>query len=251
MGCSVNIFLFDFVHIFYDRKWIMTNKKDILNILYDYMIKEKSVTFIADKYNVHRNTVTNIYNRNELSKEKILELKQKYDDFIITDSDLEHIFRIDKIVKVSPDDLRIIENCCKKNLNCYLTPDHLCYRLAEKYNVGVEYVINYNPRKMDFEFVYKDIIGYQPFKAKREYMIQVRKIRDKTHPPKNYEEVFYSYYKGKRISYQSFYNYARNYWDEYAMDFWEEIQRNKLTFGQYLDKYYYYDFNDKKIKKLE
>lgn len=230
--------------------------EDRLKILYYRKIENKSIVYITEKLNVHRNSIRNICNKSELSNDIIIKLNNQLGNEEIDEYDLYKYFQRTRQSKINQSDKKEIEKCCKKHLNCYLSPEELCVKLSIEYNIYKKHIIGYNPSKIDHLSLYENCYEFIPYTKKAKYIRKIRKIRDRIYPPKNYNEVYNFYqktasYACTQISYSCFYNYARNYWNDFAQEYWEIINSKNITFGEYLDRYYYYDDNDDEIKKIK
>lgn len=229
----------------------MTNKNR-LNVLYFKKIENKSNAEIAQELNIHRNSVRNICNKYNLSNDLIIRLKHQLENNEISECKLCDYFPYTpRQRKITDIDIKEIEECCKNHLNCYLSPEELCVELAKQKFVDKKYIIHYNSFNIENTHIFE---GDYDWHMRRKYLRKIREIRSIISPPKNYDDVYHWYYKKtesyfrNNISYSGFYGYAKKYWYDNAQEFWQFIRSKNLTFGEYLDKYFYYDDNDKKIK---
>lgn len=187
-----------------------------LNILYDVRINQMSVTEIAKKYNVHRNTIRNV--RMAYADIKDEDVIKYYEN----PSSSNNIFVKKRTPKVSKADLEIIEQVCKKYLNCYLTPEQICEKLCEKKEVEFDTVQNYDRRTYER-------LRFNVRRAKGRYISKIFSIRNKRHPSKNFQEVYEEYCAiiDSPVSRECFYLYAR--------DFWIEADWENKTLGELID----------------
>lgn len=187
-----------------------------LNILYDARIKQMSVTEIAEKYNVHRNTVRNVITAYVDIEDK--DVIRYYEN----PSSSNNIFVKKRTPKVSKADLEIIEQVCKEHLNCYLTPEQLCRKLCKKKKVDFNEVQDYNSRTL--EDMRTIVYG-----VRERYISKIFSIRNKRHPSKNFKEVYEKYYItiGSPISRECFNLYAR--------EFWIDVDWGNKTLGELID----------------
>lgn len=211
----------------------MTTNLDILNILYDKKISKKSVTLISKEYNVARGTVYNLCNRYNLRKDEILKFKKDVDEGRISEISLNKYFDNSRKKKVTETDISVIKTFCKKYLNCYLSPEKYCEKLCELKDIHIEHIVNYGPNT-DFR-----IAGVgEPFEygKKREYRSKILYIRGKESPVKNFREVYDCYFlcdstnNPRNLSWNTFYNYAKGYWDD-------KCTWGNLKLGEYIDKF--------------
>lgn len=175
-----------------------------------------SITEIAEKYNVHRNTVRNVIMAYADIEDK--DVIRYYEN----PSSSNNIFVKKRTPKVSEADLEIIEQVCKEHLNCYLTPEQLCRKLCEKKKVDFNKVQNYNSRTL--EDMRTIVYG-----VRERYISKIFSIRNKRHPSKNFKEVYEKYYItiGSPISRECFNLYAR--------DFWIDVDWGNKTLGELID----------------
>ncbi|MCH5189932.1 MAG: helix-turn-helix domain-containing protein [Oscillospiraceae bacterium] len=193
-----------------------------LEILYDVRKKEMSVTEIAKKHNVHRNTVRNVKNAYAGIKDEDVIKYYK------NPSSSNNIFVKKRTPKVVEIDLEIIERLCKEHLNCYLTLEQICKKLCENKKVKFEEVQNYNRQTLEY-------MGYWEYEkgAKKRLRSKIFSIRSKKHPSKNYKEVYEKYFvpMGYQIPYKRFYLYAKDFWIDVE---WKNPERD-LTLGELID----------------
>lgn len=175
-----------------------------------------SITEIAEKYNVHRNTVRNVIMAYADIEDK--DVIRYYENPLSSNN----IFVKKRTPKVSEVDLEIIEQVCKEHLNCYLTPEQLCRKLCEKKKVDFNKVQNYNSRTL--EDMRTIVYG-----VRERYISKIFSIRNKRHPSKNFKEVYEKYYitRGSPISRECFNLYAR--------DFWMDVDWGNKTLGELID----------------
>lgn len=175
-----------------------------------------SITEIAEKYNVHRNTVRNVITAYVDIEDK--DVIKYYEN----PSSSNNVFVKKRTPKVSKADLEIIEQVCKEHLNCYLTPEQLCRKLCEKKKVDFNKVQNYNSRTL--EDMRTIVYG-----VRERYISKIFSIRNKRHPSKNFKEVYEKYYIkiGSPISRECFNLYAR--------EFWIDVDWGNKTLGELID----------------
>lgn len=203
-----------------------------LKVLYDLRIKQYSIKSIVEKHGVHRNTVRNIKNGyNHISDDEIIKYYNEIQSSV-SDNAFENvqIFKKKRKQKVAESDIDTIEKLCKTHLNCYLSPEELAKKLCKKMGIGFDYVKNYNPANIDTNEYYGN--------ARRDFREMVYYVRCRKTPSKNYNEVYSIYLHevnecekecvDKKISYQCFYLYAR--------EFWKDVNWGNKTLGELIDE---------------
>lgn len=188
----------------------MIDDKTTIDILVEIFVHNEKKLDIAKRYDISRNTITNICKRYEHLKDKLLKYENDY-------TQLSNLFSIERAKiqnkntrKIKEDDIEAIKECCLQNFNCYLEPIELCKRLCTQKGINFEKVKNYNPNYIETD----------PLKDDRKSILrEIRKIRNLKKPPKNHRQVYSEYqltdqYKSNDISYGAFYMYAREYWQD-------------------------------------
>ncbi|MBE6803995.1 MAG: helix-turn-helix domain-containing protein [Ruminococcaceae bacterium] len=187
-----------------------------LNILYDRRIKKLPVKEIVKKYDVSRNTVGNVTKRYANLTDEDVIVYHKKQSF---PNDTSYQKRTPKVTKA---EIEGIERCCKKYLNCYLTPEQLCKKLCEEKGVDFDIVQNYASERLgDIEFEGKN--------EKSNYISKIHDIRNRPHPSKNYKEVYWNHYESTEVfvSEKCFYLYAKK--------FWIDVDWGNKTLGELID----------------
>lgn len=153
----------------------------VINILYDLKINKKKINTLAVEYNIHRNTVRNIKNSYSFSIEEIEMIKHDIDIHI---HDRKYIYDkydrydISRRRKITNEDIKAIEDVCKKHLNCYLTESDFRYKIYK--------IQNLIPNRKNYSDVY-----YHHYTKTEQY-------------------------KKNNISYGCFYSLAKEFWIEDA-----------------------------------
>lgn len=189
----------------------MIDSNTTKNILKD-LNNSLSIAQISNKYGVHRNTVRNIKNKYLMNQNNI----------VYTNSD----FSVNKVSKINTAYKKTIQKFCLLHLNCYIYKDkpiEWAHYLCEKLNINYSDLKNYSPDKLEL---------YPPHKDRRTFLATIRRIRAYKHISKNYGEVYHllrnkNFFDNPPISYESFYNYAKNYWVDINFE---------TTLGEIIDK---------------
>ena len=217
------------------------NPEKILYILISSFVKHKTNEYIAEELSCHRNTVSKYVNRFSDLKSDIILLADTNGDAV--DSDLNKfcqsfeacIFIEQYIIrrkdrKCTDKIYSRIEACCNKYLNYCIferdiyefaekTLNELAARASRKYGekVGLvkSHVINYYD--YGFSSYEYERLGFTTRKECVKYMKAICNIRNYNKIPKNYSKVYNEFcksacYKTTPISYNTFYNYARQFW---------------------------------------
>ena len=242
----------------------MTDYEIVIKVLYDLNIAAKNDKSInkkntAHKYGISRGNVHNILNNYRLSQQEITKYYEQIINHTISAVEDSYSFfpKRTRIRQVKKDDVEVIKECCEKYFNCYLTAEKFLDKMLEHYKL-----INYKKfickkRISKLEIMEFNNLGGRyndQHKAAEEIDRNIKLLKRYRKPPKNYKEVFDEYKKTNswsktQIEYSCFYGYAKEYWNEYAMEYWRDINSNDINFGDYIYKNFHYDNKvDKFIK---
>ena len=183
----------------------MDNEHLRFYILYDLRILKEKQLDIAKKYDVSKDTVTNIKKHySDISDEELIELHENENQGCIHD-----IFGKKRKRTITEEELEAVKRVCLEILNCYYDPEELCRKLCKQKNVKFKDVYKYNPDNIKIDI--NDDIN------RAEYRKKIYSIRNRTLPLKNFDEAYAEFietkeYKINQISYPCFYMYAKDFW---------------------------------------
>ncbi len=193
----------------------MIDNKTSIDILVEIFVHNKKRADIAKKYDISRNTITNICKRYEHLKDEFLKYANDYTQLLDLFSGERAKNQNKNIRKIKEDDIKAIKECCLKYLYCYLEPIDVCKGICKSTGIEFEDVKNYNHLYIETD---KDI-----WDNRQKHLRSIRNLRALKKPPKNHYKVFCQYtktdqYKSNDISYGAFYMYARKYWKDIEWD---------------------------------
>lgn len=160
---------------FWRGDFLIHNENLWLKILYKIRIKKVKQKKLAEKYNLHVNTITNIKKKFAyLSDEEIEEYHRKRNCKNLTSK---------RRTKITNECIEAIKDVCIKNLNCYLDEYSYTRKLL-------------NEKKLDWDYVRR---VKRPRKNYNEAFEEFKKTK-----------AFETY----KICYSSFCNYGKEFWKE-------------------------------------
>ena len=205
----------------------MYSNEEIVAVLQAVYIEHKTKTQTAADYQMHWNTVYNICKKYKYrAKELECVLAEEEEAKRTFTKKIEPRTR-----KVTEAYQQEIAACCKEHLNCQRlkrNPEEYIRNLCAQYDVRFSDIICYCPEHIEIPDGNDDF-----YKRKRSYFKYIRRIRAYHNGIKNYQEVYEllrdrEIFKRIPISYDTFYQYARKYWEDDVLD--------GRSFGEYVDE---------------
>lgn len=203
------------------------SNKVIVDVLKAVYIENKTKAQVADTFQMHWNTV---YKFCKKYRYKVKEL-----EYVLTEKEeVKRTFT----KKIEPRTRKVTEAyqqeiaaCCKEHLNCHRlkrNPKKYIRDLCTQYAVKFSDIICYCPKRIEVPVGEGDF-----YERKRKYFKDIRRIRAYHNGVKNYKEVYEllrdrEIFKRIPISYETFYQYAREYWEDDVLD--------GRSFGEYVDE---------------
>lgn len=208
------------------RKYKTRDSIITLKMLYKVRILGETQEAVAKGMKFHLNTIKRVcQNYSELTDEYISQMFEKLSDGRISKEECDIAFSLHLKCKLLSLDMKAIEECCKMHLNCWLSKEALAMNMCQRRGIPFELVQNYDPDRINESH-------YSRYHTKADLIADIHEIRQYKHAKKNYQEVYNEYYvytdryDENPISYQTFYKYAKKFWEG---EEWEH------TLGEYID----------------
>lgn len=204
----------------------MYSNEEIVAVLQAVYIEHKTKAQTAADYQMHWNTVYNICKKYQYRvKELECVLAEGEEAKRTFTKKIEP--RTRKVTEVYQQE---IATCCREHLNCQRlkrNPEEYIRNLCAQYDVRFSDIICYCPEHIEIPDGDDDF-----YKRKRRYFKYIRRIRAYHNGIKNYQEVYEllrsrEIFKRIPISFDTFYQYAREYWEDDVL--------NGHSFGEYVD----------------
>ncbi len=210
----------------------MYSNEEIVAILKAVYVEHKTKKQVANDFQMHWNTVYNICRK---YGHKVEELKRALQE----GEEVERIF-VETIAsrtrKVTEEYQQEISRCCIEYFSCQRlkrNPEGYIRDLCNGCGVKFSDIIDYDSSKIDISDILDD--ESDPYQKRRRYLENIKRIRKYRNGIKNYSEVYEALsakeiFKKIPISFDTFYYYARRYWEEDVL--------GGRSFGEYIDEKY-------------
>ena len=203
------------------------SNKVIVAVLKAVYVENKTKAQTANDFRMHWNTVYNICCKYRSNVEELKRILSQGEE-----SERDFAEKISsRTRKVTKEYQQEISACCREHLNCHRlkqNPEKYIRDFCAQYDVKFSDIICYSPERIEVPVGEGDF-----YEWKRKYFKCIRRIRAYHNGMKNYQEV-YELLRGRKIfkripiSFDTFYQYAREYWEDDVLD--------GRSFGEYVDE---------------
>lgn len=215
----------------------MCDEATVLDVLIDVFFKGNKLNDVAEKYQKHRNTISNICKRYKTVAEPLKDSMQDKGEATIREKLREAIA---KTIVLTEEHKEEIKKYCLAYLNCYHFQNDEKIRmyvsaLCEKYDVSILDVANCNTNIIR-ESYSQTMFGEVDEEALDDYLKKVRRVQRLKIGKTNYREVFQlishtKLFQSQPVNENTFYQYVKKkgYWKNnryMGMTFYEVVHEN-------------------------